>query len=208
MNTIGAHISQLCHPVQDIGQVPQLILQFLGCRIRRAREKSECCDICEVVTFVEQAQITAENSAVCHNLGRLDHIRRDMEAGRKVIGRAGRNIADGDKRLFGILHHAAHDLIQRTVSARADHIQVIVPPFPYDTPCISPCPRGITDNLILRSREDIKNIHHIIPDLRTSCNRIKDKQNFLPGVNKPVRCRCRHFHFIIHSNTLLYTSRN
>ena len=178
---VGPHIPQLRHPLQNIGEMTQLVFQLLRGLIRGARKEAEGRHIGEIILFIKKAQVTPEGPAVRDDPRGLQHVRGNVQAGGKIIGGSGGNIADRNKGLLGIFHHPADYLIESPVPSRAHDIQIILLPLAYKAPRIVPAPRRIAYDLVVRFGKYLKDVQQGSADLRASRDRIKDKQDFFPG---------------------------
>ena len=181
MHLVGVHLAQFRDALQDVSEVAQLVFELLRGLVGGPGEEAEGGDVGEVVFVVELAQVAAEGAAVGDDAGRLDHVRGDPQAGGKVVGRAGRDVADRDEGLVGVLHHTADDLIQRAVSAGAHNVEVVPHALPGNAAGISLFGCRVTDHLVVCRRQCLDDIQQMVADLRLTRYRIEDKQDFFPG---------------------------
>ena len=165
MHMVGSDLPQFRSTLKNVGKVPQLILEFLGCLIRCPCEKPECSDICEIIRLVEQPQITAECLSLSNNLGRHSHVRRNSETGCKIIGCAGRDIADRHKGLIGVFHHAGDYFVQRSVPACTRNIKIVIQTLTGKPAGITAAFRRITNHFKFCRTKCLDNIQKIVSDL-------------------------------------------
>ena len=180
VHVVGPHIAQLRYALKNIGQVADLVFQFLWRLVRGARKDPEGRHVGKIVRLIEEAKVAAEGPALRDDLCRLPHICGNVQARCKIIGRSRGNISDRHKGLVRIFHHAADDLVQRPVPAGADDIQIVLLALAHDPPGVPLPPGGITEHFKIRSRQGVDDVRQIFPDLGATRHRIIDKKDFFP----------------------------
>ena len=76
---IGMHISQFCHTLHNICQMPELVFQGLWCHIGSSGKHTECRNIGEIITLIKESQIATDHASIDNDLCSLFHIGRNMK---------------------------------------------------------------------------------------------------------------------------------
>src|SRR5699024_6244240 len=106
---------------------------------------------------IESSHVAGEYCAVYRIVGCAQKILWNMKAVGKIIGGAGRNIADGISP--APLHHAGHYFVNGAVSSAADYqVEIFHPIFPHLLICVVVGLRRIDHYFITGFYKNIYNI--------------------------------------------------
>ena len=211
------NLGQLTDALQHIGHMTQGVFDVLGGHIAGLCESAEGGHIGKIA-IAKLAHIIA-NRLCLHNIPcRLQNIGGQPQTGGKIVGRSGRNIANGHVRAAA--QQAGNGFIEGTVTAAADH-QIHTGSRISDNICGVCLSAGdMGDHLIARPVEDIDDLRQIPGCPPHTGAGIHHKQHFLhhsnplisknithiiPWLEKMARAplhnshffyRCRHCHFL------------
>ena len=125
----------------------QSVFDILGCGIAGPGKRAEGGNIGKI-PVAEPPYVVAHRLTLHDGLGGLENVGGQLQAGSKVVGGTGGDIADGGVRPGA--EQAGNGLVQRAVAAAADHQINIFALLPGDGGGVSPSQRHVGDDLIAR----------------------------------------------------------
>ena len=150
-----ADLGQLRNAAEDIGSVPQGVFDILGCGIAGSGKRAEGGNIGKI-PVAEPTHVVAHRLALHDLLGGLKDIGGQLQAGRKIVGGTGGDIADGGVRPGA--EQAGNGLVQCAVAAAADHQINVLALFPGDGGGVPPPQGHVGGDLIPRLGKHQQNI--------------------------------------------------
>ena len=173
---IGLQSCQALYAFQHIGLVSQKILPVLGCQIGHLCKSPKSRYIHKIHVLAKGSGVNGKGGSL-HNIpGSQGHAFWYSQAGGKVIGGSGRNIAQ--KRHFLKLHHSGYGFIECAVSAAAHHhIHLFTQPG-HHFHGILLLLGNVDTKLISGLGENIQYFHQLSLDLFLTGTGIEYKQHF------------------------------
>ena len=172
---ISPDIAQGHGAPDNIGKMSQGILELLRRIIRGLCKQAEAGYISKIVLLIEPSDITVKDLAGGDDFRGFLHIRRDSQRAGKIIGGAGRDIANRKERQFPVLHHTGNDFVQGAVTAGTADIEIFILALPDNPPGVSGRFGRITFHAVAMGRKDADNIQQGIPDPGHTCHRIENE---------------------------------
>ena len=154
-----ANLRQLRNAAEHIGSVAQSVFNGLGGGVAGAGKGAEGSHIGEK-SPVEAACVVVYRTSVHNFLSGLQRLRGDFQAGGKIVGGAGGDIAHGH---VGPGHlQACHRLVEGAVTAAADHNVHIRPQLPGHFGGISLAGGHVHGDQVARLIEQFQNLHQTL----------------------------------------------